>query len=176
MIKKSNIFIILFDLIRLFLVIYLCREGNVSKKNYQINVIDAENIKKQNNPEQISENQPVQEKPQELKTGLMIGGLIAFFLALCFMAFTIYYVFQTYSSDNDAQKVITFIVFILSIGWISYIPGVICSIISLCLHPFVIKSTSKIQKAIGIIFTILSILLILAFLVIAIYIIALPNN
>ena len=149
----------------------------MSKKNYQINVIDAENIKNQNNPEQISENQPVQEKPQEeLKTGLMIGGLIAFFLALCFMAFTIYYVFQTYSSDNDAQKAITFIVFILSIGWISYIPGVICSIISLCLHPFVIKSTSKIQKAIGIIFTILSILLILAFLAIAIYIIALPNN
>lgn len=151
----------------------------MSKKDYQINVIDAENIKNQNNTEnkEIDENQTnAQSKPQDLKTGLMIGGLIVFFLSMCFMAFTLYFLFQTYSSDDDVQKAVTFIVFILSFGWMSYIPGVICSIISLCLHPFVIKSTSKGQKAVGIIFTILSVLFILAYLFIAIYIMALPNN
>lgn len=148
----------------------------MSKKNFQINVVEAEGVKNQNNLENGTiENQP-QDKPKELKTGFMIGGLITFFLAICFMAFTLYYLFQTYSSDTDAQKALTFVVFILSIGWISYIPGAICSIISLCLNPFVIKSTSKGQKAVGIIFTILSILLVLAFLAIAIYVLALPNN
>lgn len=115
-------------------------------------------------------------EPKELKTGLMIGGLISFFLSMCFMAVTVYFLLQTYSSNSDAQKAVTFIVFILSIGWISYIPGVVCSIISLCLHPFVIKSSSKGQKAVGIIFTILTIIIIIAYLFIAIYIMSLPSN
>ena len=151
----------------------------MNKKDYQINVIHAEDIKSQNNLENktnIVNSTQSQSKPQELKTGLMIGGLITFFLAMCFMAFTLYFLFQTYSTNNDAQKAVTFIVFILSIGWISYIPGVICSIISLCLHPFVIKSTSKGQKAVGIIFTILSVFILLAYLAISFYVIALPNN
>lgn len=115
-------------------------------------------------------------EPKELKTGLMIGGLISFFLSMCFMAVTVFFLLQTYSSNSDAQKAVTFIVFILSIGWISYIPGVVCSIISLCLHPFVIKSSSKGQKAVGIIFTILTIIIIIAYLFIAIYIMSLPSN
>ena len=151
----------------------------MSKKDYQINVIDAEGIKKQNATEndETSANQPQgQNKPQDLKTGLMIGGLITFFLSMCFMAFSLYYLNQTFSSNNDVQKAVTFIIFITTVGWISYIPGVICSIISLCLHPFVIKSTSIAQKVIGIIFTILSIIMILAYLILAIYVCALPNN
>ena len=102
----------------------------MDKKNYQINVVDAEFIKNEN----LSDNNKLienQSKPQNLKTGLMIGGLITFFLAVCFMLFTLYFLFKTYSSDNNAQKAVTFIVFILSIGWISYIPGIICGIISL---------------------------------------------
>ena len=114
--------------------------------------------------------------PKELKTGLMIGGLISFFLSMCFMAVTVFFLLQTYSSNSDAQKAVTFIVFILTTGWISYIPGVVCSIISLCLHPFVIKSSSKGQKAVGIIFTILTIIIIIAYLFIAIYIMSLPSN
>ena len=153
----------------------------MSKKNYQINVVNAENIKNQDSLESEKEvennnENKFENKPQELKTGLMIGGLITFFLAICFLIFTLYFIFQTYSSDNDAQKAVTFIIFILTVGWISYIPGAICSIISLCLHAFVIKSTSKGQKAVGIIFTILSVLMILVFLVIAIYISLLPNS
>ena len=159
----------------------------MSKKNYQINVIDAENIKNQNNQENKvtldNQNKPENEgvvenqnEPKNLKTGLMIGGLITFFLAMCFMVFTLYYTFQTYSSDNDAQKAVTFIIFILSVGWISYIPGAICSIASLFLHAFVIKSTSKAQKVVGIIFTILSVLFVIAYLAIAIYIMTLPNG
>ena len=146
----------------------------MDKKNYQINVGDAEFIKNEN----LSDNNKLienQSKPQNLKTGLMIRGLITFFLAVCFMLFTLYFLFKTYSSDNNAQKAVTFIVFILSIGWISYIPGIICGIISLCLNPFVIKSTSKAQKAIGIIFTILSVLIVLAYFAIAIYVMALPS-
>lgn len=145
----------------------------MSKKDYQIYVVNAENIKASNNT-QNEDN--TQNKPQDLKTGTMIGGLITFFLALCFMAFTLYYLFQTYSSNNDAQRAVTFIIFMLSIGWISYIPGVICSIISLCLHPFVIRSTSKGQKAIGIIFTFLSVIMVIAYLAIGIYVIALTNS
>lgn len=151
----------------------------MGKKNYQINVINAESIKKQNDEENKGTQQGqtnVQNKPQELKTGLMIGGLISFFLALCFMASTVYFIYQTYNSVDNAQQAVTFIVFILSVGWISYIPGVLCSIISLCLNPFVIKSSSKGQKAVGIIFTILSVLMILAFMAIAFYISALPNS
>ena len=151
----------------------------MGKKNYQINVINAESIKKQNDEENKGAQQSqtkVQNKPQELKTGLMIGGLISFFLALCFMASTVYFIYQTYNSVDNAQQAVTFIVFILSVGWISYIPGVLCSIISLCLNPFVIKSSSKGQKAVGIIFTILSVLMILAFMAIAFYISALPNS
>ena len=106
----------------------------------------------------------------------MIGGLISFFLSMCFMAVTVFFLLQTYSSNSDAQKAVTFIVFILTTGWISYIPGVVCSIISLCLHPFVIKSSSKGQKAVGIIFTILTIIIIIAYLFIAIYIMSLPSN
>lgn len=144
----------------------------MSKKDYQINVVNAEDMK---DPNKLKEIQP-QNKPEDLKTGYMIGGLITFFLAICFLAFTMYYLFQTYSSDNDTQKAVTFIVFILSVGWISYIPGAVCSIISICLNPFVIKSTSKKQKTVGIIFTILSALMVLAYLVIAIYVTALPSN
>ena len=114
--------------------------------------------------------------PKELKTGLMIGGLISFFLSMCFMAVTVFFLLQTYSSNSDVQKAVTFIFFILTTGWISYIPGVVCSIISLCLHPFVIKSSSKGQKAVGIIFTILTIIIIIAYLFIAIYIMYLPSN
>ncbi len=144
----------------------------MSEKKYEINVIKAEDIK--NTTE--GENEPKNEnKPQELKTGLMIGGLITFFLAIGFLIFTLSYIFQTYSPDDSAQKALTFVVFILSIGWISYIPGVICSIVSLCMNPFVIKSTSKAQKAVGIIFTILSALLFLAFIAIAIYVSLLTN-
>lgn len=151
----------------------------MGKKNYQINVINAESIKKQNDEENKGMQQSqtnVQNKPQELKTGLMIGGLISFFLALCFIGSTVYFIYQTYNSVDNAQQAVTFIVFILSVGWISYIPGVLCSIISLCLNPFVIKSSSKGQKAVGIIFTILSVLMILAFMAIAFYISALPNS
>ena len=149
------------------------------KKDYQINVVKAEDIKNQNNLENtqnvITQVTNVNE-PKELKTGLMIGGLISFFLSMCFMAVTVYFLLQTYSSNNDAQKAVTFIVFILTTGWISYIPGVVCSIISLCLNPFVIKSSSKGQKAVGIIFTILTIIIIIAYLFIAIYIMSLPSN
>lgn len=151
----------------------------MSKKNYQINVVNAEDIKKQNDLENktIVENRDnIQNETLELKTGFMIGGLVTFFLAICFLAFTVYFLFQTYSTDNDAQKVVTFIVFILSVGWISYIPGAICSIISLCLNPFVIKSVSKKQKVVGIIFTILSAIIILAYLAIAIFVLTLTNN
>lgn len=149
----------------------------MSKKDYQINVINAESIKVLNNEENKMPNQLSNEnKPQDLKTGLMIGGLITFFITICFMVFTLHFLFQTYSTDNDVQKAVTFIVFILTVGWLSYIPGVISAIISLCLFPFVIKSTSKTQKAVGVIFTILSVLMILAFLAIAIFISALPTN
>ena len=145
------------------------------KKDYHINVVEAEDIKNQNNLENtqnvITQATNVNE-PKELKTGLMIGGLISFFLSMCFMAVTVYFLLQTYSSNSDAQKAVTFIVFILTTGWISYIPGVVCSIISLCLHPFVIKSSS----AVGIIFTILTIIIIIAYLFIAIYIMSLPSN
>ncbi len=149
----------------------------MGKKDYQINVINAESIKVLNNEENKMPNQLSNEnKPQDLKTGLMIGGLITFFITICFMVFTLHFLFQTYSTDNDVQKAVTFIVFILTVGWLSYIPGVISAIISLCLFPFVIKSTSKTQKAVGVIFTILSVLMILAFLAIAIFISALPTN
>lgn len=168
----------------------------MSKKDYQINVINAEGIKNQNNAENqsvdtnqcVDTNQSVnasqvagtnqvakESKPQELKTGLMIGGLITFFLTICFLAYTVYYLVQTYSANDSVQNAVSFIVFVLTVGWISYIPGAICSIISLCLFPFVIKSTSKAQKAIGIIFTILSVLMILVFLIIAVYVTILPN-
>lgn len=144
----------------------------MSKKGYEINVINAEDIK--NNLE--GENKPNNEnKPQELKTGLMIGGLITFFLAIGFLIFTLNYLFQTYSADDSAQKALTFVVFILSIGWISYIPGVICSIASLCMNPFVIKSSSMAQKIVGIVFTILAALLFLTFIAIAIYVSLLTN-
>ncbi len=146
----------------------------MSKKDYQIKVVSAEDLKNQNNLPNKEENP--QDKPQDLKTGFMIGGLVTFFLSVCFLIFTLYFLFITYSSDNNAQNAVTFVVFILSIGWMSYIPGAICAIISLCLNPFVIKSSSKKQKVIGIIFTILSVILILAFLIIAIYIITLPNS
>ena len=149
------------------------------KKDYHINVVKAEDIKNQNNLEN-TQNVITQatnvNKPKELKTGLMIGGLISFFLSMCFMAVTVFFLLQTYSSNSDVQKAVTFIVFILTVGWLSYIPGVISAIISLCLFPFVIKSTSKTQKAVGVIFTILSVLMILAFLAIAIFISALPTN
>ena len=149
----------------------------MGKKDYQINVINAESIKVLNNEENKMPNQLSNEnKPQDFKTGLMIGGLITFFITICFMVFTLHFLFQTYSTDNDVQKAVTFIVFILTVGWLSYIPGVISAIISLCLFPFVIKSTSKTQKAVGVIFTILSVLMILAFLAIAIFISALPTN
>ncbi len=149
----------------------------MGKKDYQINVINAESIKVLNNEENKMPNQLSNEnKPQDLKTGLMIGGLITFFITICFMVFTLHFLFQTYSTDNDVQKAVTFIVFILTVGWLSYIPGVISAIISLCLFPFVIRSTSKTQKAVGVIFTILSVLMILAFLAIAIFISALPTN
>lgn len=149
----------------------------MGKKDYQINVINAESIKVLNNEENKMPNQLSNEnKPQDLKTGLMIGGLITFFITICFMVFTLHFLFQTYSTNNDVQKAVTFIVFILTVGWLSYIPGVISAIISLCLFPFVIRSTSKTQKAVGVIFTILSVLMILAFLAIAIFISALPTN
>ncbi len=169
----------------------------MSKKNYQINVIDAEQIKKQNNQnlnntndeniqnhsQSISSNLTLNnsttnnnQKPKELKTGLLIGGMVTFFLSLCFLAVTVYFIFQTYSTNNDAEKAITFILFILTFGWMSYIPGVICSIFSLCLNAFVIKSDSKIQKILGIILTLISVILIIAYLFIAIYIISLPNS
>lgn len=151
----------------------------MGKKDYQINVITADNIKNQDNSEvegvAFSQTQS-KEKPQDLKTGLMIGGLITFFLATCFMAFTLYFLFQTYNSVNNAQNAVTFVVFVLSVGWISYIPGAICSIISLCLNPYVIKSTSKAQKAVGIIFTLLSILMVLFYFAVAIFVVALPNS
>ena len=144
----------------------------MSKKGYEINVINAEDIK--NNLE--GENKPNNEnKPQELKTGLMIGGLITLFLAIGFLIFTLNYLFQTYSADDSAQKALTVVVFILSIGWISYIPGVICSIASLCMNPFVIKSSSMAQKIVGIVFTILAALLFLTFIAIAIYVSLLTN-
>ena len=151
----------------------------MGKKDYQINVITADNIKSQNNleGEGVAFNQAQgMEKPQDLKTGLMIGGLITFFLAVCFMAFTLYFLYQTYNSVNNAQNAVTFVVFVLSVGWISYIPGAICSIISLCLNPYVIKSTSKAQKAVGIIFTLLSILMVLFYFAVAIFVVALPNS
>lgn len=151
----------------------MVKGGKMNKKNYEINVVSAENIKNQDPIEDQSKNL---NKPQNLKTGLMIGGLITFFLGVCFLVITLYFLFQKYSSNDDAQKALTFVFFILSVGWMSFIPGVICSIISLCLHPFVIKSSSKGQKAVGIVFTILSVIMILAFLAIAIYIIALPNS
>ena len=169
----------------------------MSKKNYQINVIDAEQIKKQNNQnlnntndeniqnhsQSISSNLTLNnsttnnnQKPKELKTGLLIGGMVTFFLSLCFLAVTVYFIFQTYSTNNDAEKAITFILFILTFCWMSYIPGVICSIFSLCLNAFVIKSDSKTQKILGIILTLISVILIIAYLFIAIYIISLPNS
>ena len=133
------------------------------KKDYHINVVKAEDIKNQNNLEN-TQNVITQatnvNRPKELKTGLMIGGLISFFLSMCFMAVTVFFLLQTYSSNSDAQKAVTFIVFILTIGWISYIPGVV----------------SKGQKAVGIIFTILTIIIIIAYLFIAIYIMSLPSN
>ena len=72
----------------------------MGKKNYQINVINAESIKKQNDEENKGAQQSqtnVQNKPQELKTGLMIGGLINRYTysALCFMASTVYFIYQT---------------------------------------------------------------------------------
>ena len=58
----------------------------MSKKDYQIKVVSAEDLKNQNNLPNKEENP--QDKPQDLKTGFMIGGLVTFFLSVCFLIFS----------------------------------------------------------------------------------------
>ncbi len=150
-------------------------------KNYQINVVNAEDIQKQSNTDTaqiLPENTPntpctPTEKPKELRTGLLIGGLITFFISICFLTITFSFIYQTLDVSTEANQAFSFLLFVLTYGWLTYIPGVLFAIIALILNPFVIRSQSKGQKAVGIIFTILSVILVLTYLFIALFMSAL---
>ena len=152
-------------------------------KNYQINVVNAEDIQKQSNTDtaqilpENTPNTPIQntptEKPKELRTGLLIGGLITFFISICFLTITFSFIYQTLDVSTEANQAFSFLLFVLTYGWLTYIPGVLFAIIALILNPFVIRSQSKGQKAVGIIFTILSVILVLTYLFIALFMSAL---
>ena len=116
------------------------------------------------NPNYSQNPQPQQKTGK--KTGCMITGIVMFPVALIFLVITLYYLLAIFSAGEKASAFVAFIVYVFTLGWITYLPGLVCSIVGIVLSSLGISSYSKGIKATCIIFLILNILMLIALLAI----------
>ena len=124
------------------------------------------NVPKMNTPQQnqnYSQNPQPQNKKGK-KTGCMITGIVMFPVALMFLAITLYYLFAIFATGEKASAFVAFIVYIFTLGWVTYLPSLVCSIIGIVLSSLGISSSSKGIKATCKVFLILNILVLIALL------------
>ena len=111
------------------------------------------------------EKENVLERPKSItdkRKGLMISSIITFCLWLGFFIFAFVYLLNIFLSKDKNTQALEFVLFLVTIGWVSYIPALGLSIASICTSRFGLKSTDKKIKTTCLILLILSIILLVA--------------
>lgn len=124
----------------------------------------------------LGNNQPQEKKPVENKrTGSMVTSIVMFAVGICFFAVTLFYVFSIFLAGDQTSAAVSFIFYIITLGWITYIPTVVLSIIGICMGASGIKSTKKANKVTSIIFVVLNSILLAAILFIGFALMLFPS-
>lgn len=113
------------------------------------------------------------ERPKEIhdkRKGLMISSIILFSLSLIFFIGTVIFIFQNMLTGDKNTDILGFVLFLITTGWISYLPALILAIAGVCTSRFGLKSTSKTIKNTCLVFLILSALLLTALILLGIFI------
>lgn len=120
----------------------------------------------------------VYERPKAIhdeRKGLMIASIILFFIALAFFAGTVFYIFDSMLTGDKNTNLLGFLLFIVTTGWITFLPALLLSIAAICTSRFGLKSTSKTIKRTCLIFLILSSVLLFSLVIIGILVGLFPS-
>ena len=126
-------------------------------------------------PELDTNRQEVKKPVENKRTGFMVTAIIMFFVGLGFFAVTLFYVFSIFLAKDQTSAAVGFILYIFTLGWITYIPAVVLSIIGVCMGAAGIKSTKKANKVTSIIFLVLNSLILAATVLIGFILIIFPS-
>ena len=127
-------------------------------------------------PDLNNNNQTQQKKPVEDKrTGVMVTSIVMFSIGICFFAITLFYVFSIFLASDRTSAAISFILYIITMGWITYIPTVVMAIIGVCMGAAGVKSTKKSNKVTSIVFLVLNSILLAAILFIGFALLLFPS-
>lgn len=113
-------------------------------------------------PDLDAHRQEVKKPKEDKRTGFMVTTIIMFFVGICFFAITMFYVFSIFLAKDQTSAAVGFIIYIFTLGWVTYIPAVVLSIIGICMGAAGIKSTKKANKVVSIIFLVLNSLVLTA--------------
>ncbi len=120
----------------------------------------------------------VKKKDNKIKgkrKALMIVTIVLFFISFAFSAFTIYYLLDIFFTKDNAASAIGFILYLLTFGWITYLPALGTSIAGVCTGAIASRSSSKKIKTTSIIFLILNIIILIAIVIAGIIILLFPS-
>ncbi len=127
-------------------------------------------------PDLSEHRQEAPKKPiEDRRTGSMVTSIVMFCVGILFFAVTLFYVFSILTNQDKTGAAISFIVFIFTLGWLTYIPTVILSIIGVCMGASGVKSTKKANKVTSIIFLILNSILLAGIVIIGLVLIMFPS-
>lgn len=120
----------------------------------------------------------VYERPKAIhdqRKGLMIASIILFTIALAFFAGTVFYIFDSMLTGDKNTNALGFVLFLVTTGWITYLPSLLLSIACICTSRFGLKSTSKPIRITCLVFLILSSVLLFALILIGILVALFPS-
>ncbi len=127
-------------------------------------------------PDLSNHQQEQPRKPVENKrTGFMVTAIVMFAVGICFFAVTAFYVFSIFLANDKTGAAIGFILYVVTLGWVTYIPTVVLSIIGVCMGAAGVKSTKKANKVTSIIFLVLNSLLLASIVFIGIALTLFPS-
>lgn len=117
------------------------------------------------------------ERPKAIhdkRKGLMITSIIMFTLGLGFLIGTFIYSFENMLTGDKTTNALGLLLFLVTMGWVTYLPSLIFSIAGVCVSRFGLKSTSKAIRITCLVFLILNALIILALVVLGLIIAFIP--
>lgn len=100
--------------------------------------------------------------------GELIASIVFFAFAFILLAVSFYCLIDMLNDENT--KALGFVIFILTIGWIVYLPGAFLNVVAICLCFAALKRTAPGKlKIVAKIFTILSVVLIVLYFAFAVF-------
>ncbi len=148
-------------------------KGQISSNNIDSNTVSDVTP---STPTQVGANMVV-DKSKSSKKGLMITGIVLFGLSVAFLIFTIVLTLAVFTDiEHESASAFTLILFVVAYGFYSFLPGILLAIASIVVNALARGSSDTKYKKIANIFTILSVVLLLIYIIFCLIIFLVPNS